>query len=243
MLHGSQASACRLSFCLPSECADRVRHGVDDLGIVPVVEVQRQGLMTVPGAGIACRGPVRSILLVSRRPPNQIRTLAADIGSRTSVALAQWLLEATFGAKPSILPMAPSLQHMLLAADAALLIGDAALRLDPDRLPYHVIDLGQLWVQTTGLPMVFAVWAGKPHIVEPLLSQGIEDILTRSLACGLDNINTIVESESRSRGFSQDLVRQYLTTHISFHIGEAERKGMELFLHHAAAMEGLLPSL
>lgn len=242
MLHGPQREDCRLSFCLPSECADRVHQGLDDLGIVPVIEVQRQGLLTVPGAGIACTGPVRSILLVSNRPPARIRTLAADIGSRTSVALAQWLLRTRFDANPAIVSMAPSLPEMLRRSDAALLIGDAALRLQPDQLPYHVIDLGQLWVETTCLPMVFAVWAGKPHIVEPLLAKGMEDTLMRSLTFGINNMNTIVETESRSRGFSPDLIRHYLTHHISFLIGEPERKGLELFLHHAEAMEGLLPS-
>ena len=240
MLHGEQSLHCELDFQVPSECADQVETGQADFGIVPVIEVQRQGLLAAPGTGIACDGDVRSILLVSRTEPGRIKTLAADTGSRTSVVLARILLRGIFGADPEILPMRPDLAPMMERADAALMIGDAALRLDLGSLPYQALDLGRLWRQQTGLPMVFAVWAGKPHRMEPLLQSGIEDFLLHSLQYGLQSLNTIVESESRSRGFSPELIRRYLTQHIRFRIGEAEQQGLREFLRHAATLDPLL---
>jgi predicted solute-binding protein len=90
--------------------------------------------------------------------------------------------------------------------------------------------------------MVFAVWAGPPDRVAPLVEQGIEDILSGSLNFGLEQINTIVEQESRRRGFPAPLVHDYLTRHIRFRVGENEQAGMERFLALAAELEALIPS-
>jgi predicted solute-binding protein len=201
------------------------------------VEVQRQGLLAVPGAGIACHGPVRSILLVSHVEPSEIRTLAADLGSRTSVALARIVLRQRYAAHPEIFEMPPSLDAMLGAADAALLIGDAALKVEPETTPHVTLDLGAEWCAMTGLPMVFAVWAGKRDRVAPLLDAGIEAIFRASLQYGLLDMNTIVAKESRRRGFNEELVRRYLTHHIVFPIGEPENEGMERFLQYAMELE------
>ncbi len=132
---------------------------------MPSFELTRQDLEIIPGTGIACHGPVRSILLVSSRPAAQIRTLALDSSSRTSVELVRVILEHRYWVVPQTVSHAPDLEAMLRVADAALLIGDPALRLDPAALPWHVYDLGAEWVEMTGLPMVFAVWAGRRGMV------------------------------------------------------------------------------
>lgn len=143
MLCGPQQQDFDLQTCIPSECARRVESGAADLGIVPVAEIERQGLTVIPGTGIACFGEVRSILLVSKVEPVRIRTLAADMGSRTSVRLARIILRERFGVEASTFEHAPTLEAMLAQADAALLIGDAALRVDPKMLPYKCLDLGE----------------------------------------------------------------------------------------------------
>src|SRR5262245_26902422 len=102
MLHGNESGMFDLSFALPSECADRIAMGDSDIGAVPVIEVIRQRLRIVPGTGIACRRAVRTILLASKKPPGEIKTLAADIGSRTSVMLARVILSERYGAHPEI---------------------------------------------------------------------------------------------------------------------------------------------
>src|SRR5207244_12024181 len=128
-------------------------------------EMARQRLEYFPGTGIACHGPVRSILLISKVPFRDIRTLATDSGSRTSAMLSQVILAERFGVRPKVFSHTAALEDMLAKADAALLIGDAALRVDPATLPYETLDLGAEWVAMTGMPMVFAVWAGGQEVV------------------------------------------------------------------------------
>lgn len=207
-------------------CADRLADGTADIGLVPVIEAKRQGLDFVPGLGIACNGPVRSILLVSHVPAPEIRTLAADSSSRTSVALCEVLLRERFGARPRMVPHAPDLDRMLAMADAALVIGDPALRFHPDELPYHVYDLGQEWKWLTGLPMVFAVWAARPGV----LDENVVGALRGSCDYGLERIEEIIAVEGPRRGFDDELVRQYLTHYIYFRLTAECAAGMRRFL-------------
>jgi predicted solute-binding protein len=229
MLHGPQQGLFDLDFRIPSVCADQMASGAADIGIVPCFELTRQDLEIVPGTGIACHGPVRSILLVSRRPAGEIRTLAADSSSRTSVQLARVILERRYGAEYVSIPHAPDLDAMLRVADAALIIGDPALRLDPALLPYEVHDLGGEWVEMTGLPMVFAVWAARRGAVTPEVVEAFRE----SCRYGRESMEEIVAAESARRGFAPGLVREYLTRHIVHELGLREYRGMELFLRYA----------
>ena len=232
MLHGPQQGVFDLSFRVPAGCADDVASGAADIGILPAFELTRQtGLEVIPGTGIACHGPVRSILLVSARPAAEIRTLAADNSSRTSVQLARVILERRYGASPEFLPHGPDLDAMLQMADAALIIGDPALRIEPTLLRYHVYDLGAEWVEMTGLPMVFAVWAGRKDAITPDVSAAFRD----SCRYGRERIEEIVAVESARREFPPELVRKYLTQHIVHELGPADYEGMDLFLRYAAA--------
>jgi chorismate dehydratase len=232
MLRGPQRGLFDLEFQIPAVCADRLASGDADIGIVPAFELTRQKLKIIPGAGIACRGPVRSILLISKQPPAEVRTLAADSSSRTSVQLARVILERRYGARPVIAPHAPHLDSMLQAADAALLIGDSALRVDPALLPYHTLDLGAEWVAMTGYPMVFAVWAGREEAITPEVEQAFRE----SCRYGRERIEEIVAAEAAPRGFTAELAREYLTVNIAHELGTRDYEGMNLFLK--AATEG-----
>jgi chorismate dehydratase len=227
--HGPQKDVFDLSFEIPSVCADRLASGTADIGLVPVIEARRQGLDFVPGLGIACNGQVRSILLVSHVPAPDIRSVAVDSSSRTSVALAEVILRQRFGATPQLISHSPQLDSMLASADAALLIGDPALRFHPDELPYHVYDLGQEWKWLTGLPMVFAVWAAKPGVIQP----EVVAALNGSYGFGKERMEEIIRQESAGRGFEQELVRQYLTHYIHFELTKEFEQGMHLFLNTA----------
>ena len=236
-LHGQQQREMDVNFLLPSECADAVRSGLADIGILPVIEIARQGLEIFPGTGIACHGAVRSILLISKVPPEQIRTLACDRGSRTSVMLARVILEERYGASPVLLPpSSPQLEQMLETADAALIIGDAALAIDPASVKYMTLDLGQEWLELSGHPMVFAAWAGAPKWITPTLTTAFID----SLAFGRHHLDEIVAQESVKRGFSEAVTREYLTRYIVFDLGQAEYDGMRSFLNKAAKLEPAL---
>lgn len=229
MLHGAQRGLFELDFRIPAECADQVAAGEADIGIIPSFELTRLDVAVIRGAGIACHGAVRSILLVSSRPAGEIRRLAADASSRTSVQLARVILERKYGAAPQVVAHPPDLPAMLRTADAALIIGDPALRLDPETLPFHVYDLGKEWVEMTGLPMVFAVWAGRRGVIGPGVTEAFRD----SCRFGLERIEEIVAAEAPVRGFPQALVREYLTAHIVHELGPREYEGMELFLRYA----------
>jgi chorismate dehydratase len=229
MLHGPQSGLFELDFGTPARCADRLAAGAADIGIVPTFELTRQDLEVIPGAGIACHGPVRSILLISSRPAGEIQTLATDSSSRTSAELVRVILELRYGAVPETIPHAPDLQAMLRSADAALIIGDPALRIDPVRARLHVYDLGAEWVEMTGLPMVFAVWAGRKGVVTPVVAEAFRD----SCRYGRARLEEIVAAESARRDFAPALVREYLTRHIVHELGPRDYEGMELFLDYA----------
>jgi predicted solute-binding protein len=145
------------------------------------------------------------------------------------VQLARVILERRYGAEYQAIPHAPDLEAMLRMADAALVIGDPALRLDPATLPYEVHDLGGEWVEMTGLPMVFAVWAARRGVVTPEVVEAFRG----SCRFGLGQMDAIVAAESPARGFAPDVVRDYLTHHIVHELSPRDYQGMELFLRYA----------
>lgn len=231
MLHGEQRGIFDLSFAIPAECADRLASGLADIGIVPAVELNRQKLEIIPGAGIACRGPVRSIFLISKVPYGEIQKLAADSTSRTSVALSRVILARKYGVEPEVRSHKPHLASMLEHADAALIIGDAALVLHPATLPFHVLDLGAEWVQMTGLPMVFAVWAARAGFPRQDPAPFLE-----SMRFGRRHIDDIARLEHGKLGISEELARTYLENNIVFELGEREYAGLKTFLQYASEL-------
>jgi predicted solute-binding protein len=146
------------------------------------------------------------------------------------VQLARVILKRKFGAEPAMAPHPPQLKAMLEHADAALVIGDPALRLDPATLPYRVYDLGAEWTELTGLPMVFAVWAGQEAATGPAVAGAFLD----SCRYGREHLEEIVREEAPRRGLAQDLAREYLNRHIVHELGEREYRGLRRFLELAA---------
>jgi chorismate dehydratase len=226
MTHGPLAGRAEIWFEVPSACAASVAGGVADVGIVPVIEMARQKLSSVPGLGIASDGDVRSIFIVSHVPAPEIRSLALDTSSRTSVALARVILERKYGVRPRTIPYPPNVDKMLTLADAALLIGDPALRLAPEQEGYFVYDLGREWKAMTGLPMVYAMWAGRG-------ATDATELLHESYAYGRDRIDEIVASEAPPRRIPPTLAHGYLTKNIVFELGERHMQGLEMYLSMA----------
>ena len=234
--HGAQRDIFDLTYALPSECADQLSSGEADIGIVPVIEMARQKLDYFRSTGIACRGAVRSILLVSKVPLREIRTLATDTGSRTSVMLSRIILGEKYGVQPKLIARRAELAPMLGEADAALLIGDAALHLNPATLPFETLDLGLEWTQMTGLPMVFAVWSGKKEVMLPPYEQAFLD----SYRYGLASMDAIVKKQSPLRGVSEEMAREYLTHNIVFELNARDHAGLDLYLKQALALDRVI---
>jgi len=225
MTHGDQVGLFDLRFELPSVCAQSVRTGTAAIGLVPVIEVFRQNLEVVADVGIASDGAVRSIFLVHKKPMREIRSVALDSSSRTSVALVRILLAEEYGVVADEHEVSPRLTRMLEGADAAVLIGDPALQLDIESCPYGILDLGEAWKHWSGLPMVYAVWAGQA----PEISSKAGDILHQSYEFGKANIEGIIQQEGRARSVPDELARRYLTNHIRYELDATMFAGMREF--------------
>ena len=239
-LHGPQKELVDLNFRLPSECAELLRTGEVDVGIPPSIELASQSdLVVIPGCSISCQGPVASVLLVCRKPIHEVETLAADTSSRTSVALAQIVLARKYHRHVKIRPYPPRIAEMLEIADAALIIGDPALRLpsrERDASDRWVYDLGEEWASLTRLPMVFAVWAVRRPAADPSLAA----LFQASARFGLEHIDDIVALDAPQRNIPAELAREYLTKNIRCSWGEPESRGLSLFLEYASEL-GLAP--
>src|SRR5258708_40186177 len=146
--------------------------------------------------------------------------------------LSRIILAKKYGVEPQVVSHPPDLAAMLGAADAALLIGDAALRVDPAVLPFETLDLGEQWTNLTGLPMVFAVWAGRSMIREPF-----GEMLLASCRYGLSRMEELVHQEGARRGFPEALVREDLPRHIRFEFSEAHYAAIDTYLSRAAELD------
>jgi predicted solute-binding protein len=229
LLHGPQENEAEVWFELPSACAASVGAGLADVGIIPVIEMHRLALPSVPGLGIASEGDVRSIFLISHVPANRIESLALDTSSRTSAMLARIVLARKYGARPRTIPHVPLVDKMLTVADAALVIGDPALRLAPKQEGYFVYDLGGEWFEMTGLPMVYAMWAGRRA------GEAVQ-LLHDSYEYGRERIAEIVAEEAAPRGIPNGLATEYLTRYIVYELSEKHERGLDLYLKMAAAV-------
>ena len=223
--HGPHRGVFHLEFMLPSKCADALSEGHVDAAILPSIEYQRiAGLRIVPGLSISSAGPVRSVLLISRRRAEDIRTLALDTSSRTSVCLVQILLQNHFHAAPELRASAPDLSAMLSENDAGLIIGDPALASDFPGL--HVYDLADEWRAMTGLPFVFAFWAVRQQAAAAADWKGV---LQQSAAYAMEHLEQMEASENRRTGLPVSLIHTYLTKNIEFSLGEQSLEGLRTF--------------
>jgi chorismate dehydratase len=221
-----------LRFDVPSVCARLLDEGAIDLGMVPsITYLDRPGDRIVPGICIASEGPVASVALFTRRPIGEVRTIALDTSSRTSAALVRILCRRVFGIAPTFLPHEPDLGSMLASADAALLIGDPALFLDHQVHGADKIDLGEQWTRMTGLPFVWAFWAGRNdrHNAEVVTT------LQRAAADGTTRLDEIAAAYCSHRPQDITLARRYLRTHLEFRLSPRGIAGLETYYREALA--------
>jgi len=225
---------------VPSECAQMLSTGAADIGIVPVVAYMYiPDLRIIPNVAIAAKGSVRSILLVSKVPLEEIRTVAADTSSRTSVALARVLFRKWMGGAREFTSMPPLLDVMLNCSDAALVIGDRALTVDRTR--YMCYDLAEEWKRLTGHPFVFAFWAVRAGALQET-ELDLVRVFQQSRDHGLANVEALARTWARRVGVSEQAVRTYLTESIDYSLDEENLAGLELFLKYAVEC-GVLPGL
>ncbi|MGA3345307.1 MAG: menaquinone biosynthesis protein [Terracidiphilus sp.] len=237
--------ACRFQIdrMSPADCADRLASGAAEIGLVPIAALATTpSLRILPGCTIASKGRVRSLLLVSRasQPLQALRSVAADIASRTTLAHARILFKHWDNPEVPFLPLAADLDAMLQRADAAILIGDPALLALEERanrfertgelLVYH--DLAQEWHALTGLPFVSAVWS--TNVWGSPLVESIAEDLIQSRIHGLENIEALVAEWSRRMPIPEETIRTYLTTNIHYILDGECIEAMRVFFRMAA---------
>jgi chorismate dehydratase len=259
--HGSLRGKYQLSFTVPSQCAEALHSGAVDMAIIPAIEYPRIGdLVILPNLSISSKKSVRSLLLVSTKPIHQIKRIALDRSSRSTQALTRILCHRRWGITPEFFEAEPDLPSMLQQADAALLIGDPALRLayavesSAKRDPYgdlcvpgssagltnipslFIYDIVEKWHALTGLPAVLAVWAARRSMATPEVIRDFQD----SLAFGLQQLPEICEEASRELALPAPALRRYLMENIDYTLDEDNLRGLRLYYQFAAQLD-LIP--
>jgi chorismate dehydratase len=233
--HGDAGAAFDISYTVPSQCARELSEGSADIGIIPAAAYTSiPDLRIVPGVAIASKRAVRSILLVSKVPLEQIQTVALDTSSMTSVALTKVLFAKFWGGSRPFSEMSPDLGRMLEAHDAALLIGDPALQVDRSR--YITYDLAEEWIRFTGKPFVFAFWAIRREAIENISPEtDLAQVFQNSRDHGLDAINLDVISQQWAArlDLTEENVRRYLTENIHYYLDAECLDGLQLFYRFA----------
>ena len=248
-----------ISYTIPSACAEALRAGTADIGIIPAAAYTTvSDLVIIPDVAIAARRAVRSILLVSKLPSEvvidplladqystehwskHVRTVALDTSSMTSVALTKILFAKWLGGARDYKPMAPDLDAMLAACDAALLIGDPALQVDRTR--YFTLDLAEEWTARTGKSFVFAFWAIRKQALAGRNAAAIAEIFKNSRDHGVSpkNLEAIAQEWAPRLGLTIESVRVYLTQNIHYYLDPPCLDGLTLYYQLGAEI-GVLP--
>ena len=232
----------------PDRLNDMLVGGDLDIGPISLVEYLRNAddLVLLPDLAVGSDGPVLSVNLVSQVPLGDLGGNRVALGStsRTSVLLARMWLAEVYGVQPEYFVCPPDLTSMLLEAQAAVLIGDAALRATysaPAR-GLDVYDLGQVWREWTGLPMVFAVWAARRDYAEanPGLVKDVHDAFVRSRDDALAHVEEVAATAARWEEFDPATLATYFRT-LDFSLGARQVEGLIEFARRAAAA-GAVPS-
>jgi chorismate dehydratase len=246
-----------ISYTIPSACAEALRTGTADIGIIPAAAYTTvPDLVIIPDVAIAARRAVRSILLVGKRTADplskeplpkeqwlkQVHTVALDTSSLTSVALAKILFAKWLGGARDYAAMAPDLDAMLGACDAALLIGDPALQVDRTR--YFTLDLAEEWVARTGKSFVFAFWAIRKQALAGRNGRAIAQVFKKSRDHGLSpkRLETIAQEWAPRLGLTVEVIRVYLTQNIHYYLDPPCLEGLELYYRLGAEVGALPPA-
>ena len=229
-IHGSLKGAVELfTDTAPSRCAEMLAGGEVDAALVPVIEYQRiPDLAVVPDVCVGSRSAVRSVVLVSRlNNLKKVRKVALDNSSRTSVALVKIIFREFLGLEAEWETSEPDLKSMLRRAEAALIIGDPAMKIPRDQ--YRVFDLATLWHEFTGFGFVFAMWMARADRAEVLRSLDFGAARDE----GLRHLEEIAAANNSGLGLSSDEIKTYLTQNIAFHLDDEMKRGLERYFELA----------
>ncbi len=229
---------------VPSQLNQKMAAGEMDLGPISSFAYARHHdkLTLLADLSISARGPVRSIFLFSKKPLQELNEsrIALTSSSATSVNLLKIILEKFYSVHPLYETMDPDVEVMMEQADAALLIGDDAMRADRKRLPYYQYDLGELWYRETGMWMIFAVWAVRNEVLEHSREkiQQIHEAVLISKLMGKERLDEVIRVVQSSYGGDTDYWETYYSG-LSYDLSEDHKRGLEYYYQCAADL-GLL---
>lgn len=238
-VHGAQREAVELfTDTAPARCAQMLARGEVDAALVPVIEYQQlSDVSMVADVCVGSKNAVRSVVLVTRRNNlKRVERVALDESSRTSVALVKIIFREFLGLEPDWQVSPPDLNSMMRHADAALIIGDPAMRISRDQ--FRIFDLATLWHEFTGLGLVFAMWMVRNDRLETI--REIDFAAARDE--GLQRLDAIVAAQTDSLKLSPDEIAAYLRTNIVFQIDEEMRRGLNLYFD-LARKHNLIPAV
>jgi chorismate dehydratase len=217
----------------PSRCAEMLANSEVDAALVPVIEYQRiPGVVIVPDVCVGSRAAVRSVVIASKQNNlKKIKRVALDNSSRTSVALVKIIFREFLGFEPEWQTSPPDLRSMLEHNDAALIIGDPAMKIPRDK--FRVFDLATLWHDFTGLGFVFAMWMAGRNSAQQV--RAIDFKAARDE--GLAHLDEIAASYGDQSALSPAEIKDYLTGNIAFQLDEKMTKGLELYFELAQKHE------
>jgi chorismate dehydratase len=230
----------------PEKLSEQLVRGDLDIGPITLVEFLRNAddLVAFPDIAVGCDGPVMSCVIVSQVPLDRLDGARVALGStsRTSVRLAQLLLAERYGVRPDYYSCPPDLGLMMQEADAAVLIGDAALRANlhyGPKLGLDVYDLGTMWKEWTGLPFVFAVWAARRDYLErePEVTRQVHEAFLASRNLSLEEVSKVAEQASRWEAFDEATLEQYFTT-LDFSFGAPQLAAVSEFARRVGPTTG-----
>ncbi|CAL9456763.1 Chorismate dehydratase [Streptomyces sp. enrichment culture] len=230
----------------PEKLSEQLVQGDLDIGPVTLVEFLKHAdrLVAFPDIAVGCDGPVMSCVIVSQVPLERLDGARVALGStsRTSVRLARLLLEERFGVRPDYYSCPPDLGLMMREAEAAVLIGDAALRanmIDGPRYGLDVHDLGALWKEWTGLPFVFAVWAARRDYAqrEPVVARKVHEAFLASRDLSLEEVDKVAEQAARWEAFDEQTLARYFTT-LDFRFGAPQLEAVAEFARRVGPTTG-----
>ncbi|MFY9607105.1 MAG: menaquinone biosynthesis protein [Blastocatellia bacterium] len=237
---GAQKHRCSfLPDAAPVRCSEMLSEGRADAALIPVIEYQRiPDLKVAPGACVASKTSVRSVLLASRVPIDEVRSVALDTSSRTSAALIQIILARFYELSPSYSSSPPVIHEMLRTNDAALIIGDPAMLIDRSAL--HVYDLAEEWKKHTGLPFVFAFWAVRSDSKAWAAQMSSDEVdFQAAKREGLEHADELADLYAEQLGLDRDDLFRYLRESISYDLDDDSLKGLDLY-YDLASQSGLI---
>lgn len=216
---------------VPSVCSALLHAGDVDLGLIPSIDfLEAPDYRLVPGVGIGSRGPVASVALFTRVPLEDIRRIALDTSSRTSVTLVKVMCHHRFHIAPEFVQHGPDLEAMTRGSDAALLIGDPALEANHDALGLRKIDLGVEWTGMTGLPFVYAAWTGRAGAITDADVRLLQDAQEE----GMRSTSAIAVEYGHGNAALTARAAAYLRDNVKYGLGPDEIRGLQMFLDYAA---------